>query len=62
MTRSVPHPEAFYSLLLLLSGRGYCSEARGGSRRVSRFGVALAAGLKQFGNEGGLRMAFLKQR
>lgn len=45
MTRFIPHPKIFCSLLAPLSRRGYCSEAQGGSRRVSRFAVSLAAGL-----------------
>lgn len=48
MTRFIPHPEIFHSLLVLLSRRGYCSEAQGGSRRVSSFSVSLAADLLQW--------------
>lgn len=48
MTRSIPHPKIFHSLLALLSRRGYCSEVQGGSRRISRFAVSLAVGLPQW--------------
>lgn len=48
MTLFIPHPEIFHSLLVLLSRRGYWSEAQGGSRRVSSFTVFLAVGLLQW--------------
>ena len=45
MTPFIPHPEIFRSPLALLSRRGCCSEAWGGSGRVSSFTVPLAASL-----------------
>lgn len=48
MTRFIPHPKIFHSLLAPLSRRGYCSEAQGGSRRVSSFTVSLATTLLQW--------------
>lgn len=48
MTRFIPHPKIFHSLLAPLSRRGYCLEVQGGSRRVSSFTVALAGALLQW--------------